>query len=321
MESRGTWTDLIAGVGLHISEVFDQGQEEYVPGISALLIKTTGVGGERHFGGKTGAGRLTRFEEGDDMSVGRRFKTYKTSIAYNFYGNALQVTKANIEDREFNDQLDEMKDLSVAANFSQDEAGMQLFNGGFATTDTVRGYKLNFYGDLVPTFSTVHPTVVPGASTQSNASSTSISFGYDNMETGKVAMTLQRTDDGVPLSLAGKITLVVPLNLEREARETIESTLVSENGNNAINVFRGTTDIVSSVFLDTINGGSNTAWFLTVPGRAKMYHEVRQAPQLEMETDILSKNVTFTVDARWANYVRDWRRTWGSKGDLSAYAS
>lgn len=321
METRGTWTDLIAGVGLEISEVFDQGQEEYTPGINQVLIQTTGAGAQRHFTGKTGLGRLTMFEEGDDISIKRRYKTYETHVAYNFYGEAIQVTKAEIEDRNFDAQLDEMKDLSVAANFSQDESGMQLFNGGFATTTTVNGYKLTFYGDAKPTFSTVHPTVVPGGSTQSNASSTSIAFGHDNLETAKVAMTLQQTDDGIPLAMSGKPTLVVPLNLEREAREETESQLDPENANNAINVHKGTTDVVSSMFLDSTNGGSNTAWFLIVPGRTKFYHEVRQAPELETDVDILSKNATFTIDARWANYVKDYKRSWGSKGDLSAYSS
>lgn len=321
MESRGTWTDLIAGVGLQIAEVFDQGQEEYTPGISALLIQTTGTGAEKHFSGKTGLGRLSQFEEGDTIGVKRRYKTYKTTIAYNFYGEAIQVTKAEIEDREFDAQLDEMKDLSVAANFSQDESGMQLFNGGFATTEDVRGYTMNYYGDGVPTFSTVHPTVVPGGSSQSNASSTSVALNMDSLETGKVALQLQKTDDGIPLAMAGKPTLVVPLNLEREAREITESNLDPENANNTINVHRGSTDMVSSIFLDATNGGSNTAWFLTVPGRTKFYHEVRQAPEMETDVDILSKNVTFTVDARWANYVKDWRRCWGSKGDASAYSS
>jgi phage major head subunit gpT-like protein len=321
MESRGTWTDLIAGVGLQIAEVFDQGQEEYTPGISSLLITTTGTGAEKHFTGKTGLGRLTRFDEGDNIAVKRRYKTYKTTVAYNFYGEAIQVTKANIEDREFEAQLDEMKDLSVAANYSQDESGMQLFNGGFATTESVNGYVMNFYGDAVPTFSTVHPSVVPGASTQSNASSTGITLGMDNIETAKVAMTLQQTDDGLALAMMGKPTLVVPVNLEREAREITESTLDPENANNTINVHTGTTNMVSSLFLDAVNGGSNTAWFMVIPGQSKMYHEVRQAPELEQDVDILSKNATFTIDARWANYVKDWRRTWGSKGDGAAYSS
>lgn len=321
METRGIWTDLIAGVGLQISEVFDQGMEEYTPGISNLLIETQGQGAERHFTGKVGLGRLSLFEEGDDIAIKRRYKTYETHVSYNFYGEAIQVTKAQIEDRDFDAQLDEMKDLSKAANYSQDESGVQLFNGGFATATTVNRYKLSFYGDGVPTFSTVHPTVVPGGSTQSNASSTSIAFGHDNLETGKLALTLQQTDDGLAMAMGGRPTLVVPMNLEREAREETESELAPEDANNAINVFKGSMNVVSSMFFDAVNGGSNTAWFLVVPGQTKMYHETRQAAELESDVDILSKNVTYTIDARWANYVKDWRRSWGSKGDLTAYSS
>ena len=214
-----------------------------------------------------------------------------------------------------------MKDLSVAANFSQDKSGMQLFNGGFATTAKVNGYTMTFYGDAVPTFSTVHPTVVPGASTQSNASSTGIIFGHDNLETAKIALVEQQTDDGVPMALMGKPMVVVPPALEREAREETESVLDPESANNTINVHRGTIDMTSSLFLSASNGGSDVAWFVIVPGRDKQYHEVRQATRLESEVDVKSKSVTFTVDARWANYVKDWRRKYASKGNLAAYSS
>jgi len=192
IESRGTWTDLVAGVGLEIAEVYDQGQEEYLPGISNLLITTTGTGAERNFTGKTGSGRIRKFDDGDDVPGTRRYKTYTTKVTYNNYGSFVEVTKNQITDRNFQAQLDEMKDLSVGANFSQDEAGMQLFNGGFATTTTKNGYELTWYGDGLPQFSTIHATTVPGGSTQSNASATSIAFGDDNLETGRLALTLQK---------------------------------------------------------------------------------------------------------------------------------
>lgn len=321
IESRGNWTDLIAGVGLQIAEVFDQGQEEYLPGIGNVLTRSTGTGAQKNFSGKTGIGRLGKFEDGDDLPGGKRYKTYTTQVAYNNYGKFIDVTKNQIEDRDFDAELDEMKDLSVGANFSQDESGMQLFNGGFSTTTTVRGYELTFYGDGVPTFSTVHPTVVPGASTQSNASSTGITLGHDNLEVGKIALMEQQTDDGLPMSMLGKITIVVPPKLEREATEETESELDPETANNAINVFKGSMNVASSIFLSAANGGSDTAWFLTVPGRDKMYHEVRQESTLEQDVNIKNKVVTFTVDARWADYVKDWRRKWASKGDSAAYSS
>lgn len=322
MENRGSWTDLIAGVGLEIAEVFDLGQEEYIVGIGQVLTMSTGTGAERNYTGKTGLGELYSFEEGDDVPLRRRYKTYNTKVTYNSYGNGIQVTKYNLEDRDFDAQLDEMKDMSIAANFAQDKSGLQLFNGGFSTTTSVNGYKITLYGDGVPTYSTIHPSVVPGASTQSNASSTGIAFGHDSLEIAHVALIEQQTDDNIPLSLMGKPRLVLPPKLAREGREETESALDPETANNTINVFAGGTfDMVTSTHLAAANGGSDTAWFVVVPGRDKQYHEVRQAPQLENSVDILSKTATFTVDARWADYVKDWRRKWASKGDLQAYAS
>ena len=52
------------------------------------------------------------------------------------------------------------------------------------------------------------------------------------------------------------------MNLEKEATQVTESVLVSEDANNALNVYRGSIDVVSSQLLDNTNGGSNTAWYL-----------------------------------------------------------
>lgn len=321
MESRGTWTDLIPDVGLRISEVFDQGDMEYQPGIFSVLKSKTTDKAQTNYTGKTGFGKLQKFDDGDDIPTATRYKTYTTKVISNFYGEAVEVSKGAIEDRDFDAELDEMKDLSRAANESLDESGVQLFNGAFATTTSVNGYEMTWYGDGVPTCSTVHPSVVPGQSTQSNASSTGIKLTHDNLETARVAMLLQQTDNGNPLSLAGKMMIVAPINLEKEAMETIDSDLTPESANNAINVFKGKFDLATSAYMDAVNGGSNTAWFIINESRHKMYHETRQEKRLEMDVNIRNKVATFTVDARWADCVLDWRGVWGSKGDLAPYSS
>lgn len=321
IETRATWTDLIAGVGLEIADVFDQGQEEYLPGVGNVINATSGDGAQRNFTGKTGVGRLSKFDDGDDMPGGRRYKTYTTSAVYNNYGKFIEVTANDIEDRDYDAELNEMKDLGVAANFSQDEAAMQLFNGGFATTTTVNGYEINWYNDGKPTFSTIHPTVVPGQSTQSNASSTGIKFGHDSLEIAKVALTEQHTDDGLPMALLGKPMLTVPIALEREGQEETRSELTPESANNAINVFKGTVDMSSSLFLSGANHGSDTAWFLTVPQKTKFFHEMRKAPDMKQDVNIKNGIVTYTVSGRWTEYVLEWKRSWASKGDLAAYSS
>jgi len=318
-ESRAKWTDLIPDTGLRISEVFDQGDDLYSPGVNNVLNVSTGTGAQKNFTGKTGFGKLAKFSDGDDVPTVTRDKTYTTSVAYNNYGASVEVTKNQIEDRDFDAELDEMKDLSRSANYSVDEAAMQLFNGGFATTVTVNGWDMTWYNDAKAQYSTVHPTVTVGGSTQSNASSTGIKLSHDNYQTGRLALELQKEDNGLALTLAGKNTLVLPLALEKTAMETINSTLVPESANNAINVFVGSTDIVTSKFLDATNGGSNTRWFLINRAVHKLYYETRQEKRLESDVNIKNKVMTFTVDARWANYSKDWRGTWASKGDLASY--
>lgn len=321
MENRAKWTDLIPEVGLKIGDVYDQGDAEYTPGVSSVLRTATGVGAQQNYTGKTGFGNLQKFAEGDAVPTVSRYKTYTTSVAYTNYGASVEVTKNQIEDRDFGAELDEMKDLSRTGNYSIDESAMQIFNGGFATTTSVNGYDITWYGDGVPQFSTVHPTVVPGGSTQSNASSTGIPLTHDNYQTGRLALSLQQTDNGKALTLAGKNTLVIPETLEKKAMETLDSELTPESANNAINVYRGTTDIVMSKFLDNVNGGSNTAWYIVKMGDHKLYYETRQEKRLEMAVDIKTKTATFTIDARWAIYSREWKGTWASKGDSAAYSS
>lgn len=320
-ESRAKWTDLIPDTGLRISEVFDQGDDLYTPGIGSVLHVTSGVGAQANYTAKTGFGKLAKFADGDDVPTISRDKSYTTSVIYNNYGGSVEVTKNQIEDRDFDAELDEMKDLSRSANYSVDESSMQLFNGGFSTTVTVNGWDMTWYGDNKPLFSTIHPTTTPGGSTQSNASSTGITLSHDNLETARLALELQKEDNGLALTMAGTNMLVLPINLEKRAKETLMSDLTPETANNAINVFRGSIDMVTSKFLDSVNNGSNTAWYLVNPSAHKLYYETRQDKRLESDINIKNKVTTFTVDARWANYAREWKGTWGSKGDLATYSS
>jgi len=122
---------------------------------------------------------------------------------------------------------------------SIDKSGVQLLNGGFSTTRDVNGYRVTWYNDSKAQFSTAHPTVVPNGSTQSNASSTGITLGHDNFETARIALDLQQTDNGDPMAMTGQVKLVVPRNLYKTAKETINSELTPETANNAINVYRG----------------------------------------------------------------------------------
>lgn len=320
-DTRGNWSNEIPDVGLKLTEFFDQGQQLYTPQYMNILTARTGDGAQKNYEGKTTAGRLKKTQEGDDVNTNQRYLSYLTQVTYTKYTGSLEVTEEFVEDRDFSNVFNEAAELGRVANFSLDESAMQLFNGGFATTVTVNGYDMTWYGDGKPTFSTIHPTKVPGASTQSNASSTGIQFGHDNLEVATIALIQQQLDNGLPMNYNGKPMIVVPPALEREAREETESVLNPEQANHAINVWRGKFDMASSLFLATQFNGSDNAWFLVTPGVDKHYFEVRKAPTFEMDKEVKSGTATFVVKARWAVWVGDWRMKWGSKGDLATYSS
>lgn len=324
MESRGNFGDLIGGVGLQIFEVFDQGLSVYTPGISNLLQTVTVTGAQENYTGVTGSGELIKFDgDGGDITSTRRYKTYTTKAIWTNYAQSIEITKNQLEDNDFKAELGAVHHMGIAANVSQDKSGVQLFNGGFSTATSVNNYDMSWYGDGVPLFSTLHPSVVPGQSTQSNASSTGIIFSDDNLEVGRVAMILQQTDDGQAMELLGKATVVLPIALEKLGMQITLSERTAEDANNSINVYRNgaPVDMVSSQYLDGANGGSSSAWFLTVPGRAQLFHATRQSPEMRQSVNERNLVTTFSVNARWSEVAKDWRRNWASKGDLQAYAS
>jgi hypothetical protein len=294
----------------------------YSPGISNLLSMESSAVAQKHFTGKVTENRIYRKDEGEAAEELNRYKTYVTSVDFTSYSGKVELTRENLMDRDFASQLDEATDLGRGYNFSQDEAGIQLFNGGFTTRkDSIKGYRYQYYGDGVPTFSVQHPSVVPGQSSQSNASSTGLVLSDANLETARLALKRQLTDAGGPLTMGGRETLVVPLQLEKTATVITESELVSNSGNNDINVYKGMVGVTSSVLLDAVHGGSATAWFLIVPGATRFIHDVREGMQPWTKVDEDKKTLTVGVYGRWANYTKDWRRSWASLGDGAAYSA
>ena len=269
--------------------------------------------------GKTGAGELQKFNDGDNIPEIQRYKTYNTTIVWNNYGRYIDVTKNTIEDKDprYKQALDEMKDLTMGDKYSQDKSAMQLFAGGFSTTTLSNGYEMTWMNDGQALFSANHPSTVPGQAVRSNLG-TAATFNTTNLETGLVALEEQTTADGLPVSLLGKPVIVLPPALRKEGFTITESELLPDTANSDINYYRygAEADMVVSKHLSgaTGIGGSNTAWFLTIPQRAQLSHIVRQPARLEQDINIKNKVVTFTIDSRWADAAKSWIRTWGNQG-------
>ena len=278
--------------------------------------------GQKHFTGKVSENRITRKDETEESEELNRYKTYVTTVDYTAYAAKVTVSRENLMDRDFSNELDEAMDIGRASQFSIDESGIQLFNGGFDTRkDTIKGYSFTYYNDGVPTFSVQHPTVVPGQSAQSNASATGLALTEANLETARLALKKQTTDAGGPMTMGGAETLVLPIALDKVGRVITQSEKISGNGDNDINVYQGFVGMQTSVLLDGIHGGSDTAWYLVVPGATKFIYDTREGMSPWTEVDEDKKTLTVGMYGRWGNYTKDWRRSWASKGDGNAYAA
>jgi hypothetical protein len=111
--------------------------------------------------------------------------------------------------------------------------------------------------------------------------------------------------------------LLVPSKLFKLATEITESALVSDSGNNALNVYRSAYGITvySSPYLGAAAGGSDTAWFLMTPDHS-VTRIVRQGIQTALRDWSQSLNRTYLYQGNFREevYVPDYAGAVGATG-------
>lgn len=320
-ETMGNWGAAVRGVGVTFREFFSQNVSAYTPSWAPVVKDTTDDAAAATFSGKTGSGVLTLFSEGATIPRKTRYKLYDTQFAHDQYGGQIEVTRKQLMNRDFKDAFNEFKDLSISGATTRSKAPAQIFNGAFATTTSVNGIKITMYADGKPLCSTIHPRV-DGGTAQSNASATGITLTESNFETGRLALLKQLQDDGNPMTMVGTLYLLVPLALEKTAKIITGSDIRSGTSNNDVNIYAGgSIQVMVSMWLDSNNGGSNTAWFIVAPSVARLYFVLRSGLDMDQSVDKNTKSTLFDVILDFSVGSADWRGVWGSKGDGAAYSS
>src|SRR3990167_2434862 len=118
IESRSHWNDLVKGVDARFAEVFDQAIDSYKSDANKLFKMSTDDGARVRHTGKTPAGLLQNFTEGANVPAASRQKTYDTEYLHSDFGAAIEVTENQVMDNDWAQQLDEMKDLAIAAEMT-----------------------------------------------------------------------------------------------------------------------------------------------------------------------------------------------------------
>jgi hypothetical protein len=328
--------ELERGVGVKFMDVIDQGAQSYTRAVDSFLGKKEGnklptgiverVNTQNqidHFLSKASLGYPQIFSEGAAIPQDSDLIGYKTSVATQYHGSSVTITKRAIMDRDYNDKLDHAKQLARRSSELMDFRFFDLFNYAF-TAQTSLPIDLVGYGDGKPMCSTLHPRL-DGGSNQSNASSTGLILSDDNLETARNALQRQLDDRGKEtMSGSGKLILLVSPENEKLALQLAKSEKKINTANNNINIYDGLITVISSKWLGSASSASSaptTQWFLIDPEMAQLKFLMRQDIAPHMAEDANTMNKTFYITSRWAYSWADWRGIWGSKGDGAAYSS
>lgn len=271
-------------------------------------VRTTGL---------TGYGLPEEFNEGSPFPETTNIKTYETVYTIRDYGLSVTVTDNMKKDQEkLGRALDEMANHAKSVDVGEVKSAFQILNGGFGTAATVNGTTMHRYNDAA-LFQASHARS-DGGTAQSNYSAGSIALTELNLETGRLALVKQLTDNGLPVTQTGMITVAVPDDLEKNAVIFTGSQLRASTANNDLNFYRGRMNVVSSRWLNATHGGSATAWFLIVnmpgmPGPLRVYR--KEGPEFfASERDPKTWNQVMSVKNRYAVGFSDWRGCWASQG-------
>lgn len=332
VETRATFGDgWIKGLAAKFAEVENQAEKSYSLGIeSALGIEAnhatrlfkekTSDKAEERLTNKTGVGYPTLTGEGEDYAADSRIPGYLTVFNFIKKTNSVEITEENKEDRDYQDKLDEAYDLNVSMKMEFDRSAFSIFNYAF-TAQTGLPSDLTFYSDGKPLCSVGHPRKDEGTA-QSNASATGLALSEPNLETGRTALRRQLDDRGLPMAIgSGQLILLVPDSLEKTAQIIAKSTKRSGTANNDLNIYDGNVTVISTKWINSQNGGSDTQWFLVDSMFSPFIFYKRRGIRTSVYMDNKNKNTIYDISARWSVGNKNWRGVWGSKGDGSAYSA
>lgn len=332
VETRATWGDgWIKGLAAKFAEVENQASMSYSLGIDSALgvennkatrlfkEKTSDKAEERHTS-KTGVGYPTLTTEGQDYATDSRIPGYLTVFRFIKKTNSVEITEEEKDDLEndLQSKFDEAYDLNVSMNMEFDRSAFSIFNYAF-TAQTSLPLDVTFYSDGKPLASILHPRK-DGGTGISNADANGLPLTEVNLGVGRQALRRQLDDRGLPMAIgSGRLILLVPDSLETTAQIITKSTKRSGTANNDLNIYDGFMTVISTKWINSQNGGSDTAWFLIDSMYSPFIFYKRRGIQTSVYMDNKNKNTIYDISARWQVGNKSWRGFWGSLGNSASY--
>jgi len=227
----------------------------------------------------------------------------KYTVIIKDFAQGIEISKDLYDDNMHGVWAAEVRDMAIKARISQTDNAMKVFRNAFTTQITPDG---------VSWINATHPLI--GGGTTSNLITGALSPTTFN--NAIIALRQQKDQAGVVMGGNPKYLVVSSANFTN-ATQITQSALVSNTGNNAINVFRSAygIEIWTSPYLDAVAGGSDTAWFLL-----SEYHGIIRVVRQDIETALrsweLSNNRSYFYQANFREevFVEDYSGSVGSTG-------
>lgn len=255
--------------------------------------------------GVTGFGLLQQTAEGASVDYDDPVQMYDVTYTHQKYTKGFKVSEEMVEDDQYNVIKGKPAQLARAARRTVETSAANVLNRAFNTSYDG--------GDAVPLCSTVHPRS-DGGSSQSNASSTSITLTDTNLETGRTEFRQQLDDRGMRIQVMPNV-LVIPIDLEKDAKILVGSNLRPGSADNDINIYQGMFKVIAWEYITN----NNTQWILLDTNQHKLNWFWRVNPEFKQDNAFDTGMALFKTRTRFSNGWSDWRGVWGSQGNAASY--
>lgn len=258
----------------------------------------------------SGLSTLIERSEGQAISYEDEVQGYDVTYTHREFALGTSVSNKLAEDDLFRVILKKPAHLARAKARHEERRMADIFNYGF----TAGGGGLSTFtsGDALALFSNAH-TREDGGATQSNYTTSDLKESA--LEAAIVGIRTQLDHKG-QLFMAKADTLIVPPQLEKEARILLNTQGRVGTANNDINPYQGALKLVVWDWIGSASpGGSDVQWFILDSSLHALNFFNRSDRGLEgPEYDFDTKTAKWTVDVRNSVGFSGWRGTYGSLG-------
>lgn len=240
----------------------------------------------------------------------------KKRINHTVYGLGLEISEEAFDDDLYKGQGSA---LTAAGNGLADSLAEvaeiqahRMFNAEAFLTTGVPGFlqPLPDASSSISIYSTGHGPVAGGESgTQSNRPSTNVDLTVTSYRTGLTQFKRYKTDRNLRIpGVSFPNRLVVPPELEWDAKEIVGSSMRPDTANEVENVTRGMTEVIVDPYIDDTD-----AWFMLAPEH-KLVFLWRKRPRMDSFDDRRTRSAIMLGYERFSLGAIHWLGTYGSPG-------